>query len=140
MTPPISATEAALLPLTSDEEILDRVAELLERANQRQVWMLFLDDHDVQLPLLIPISDYPTAPNGDEAPAFAATIAAASREIGAVGVVLIWERYAGPAATASDRAWAAAMTEACPRAGVKVRAQLLCHRSGVRLLDAAECS
>lgn len=139
MTPTISATEAALLPLSSEDAILDRVADLLERANQRQVWVLFLDDHDVQLPLLIPVADYPTAPNDDEAPAFAATIAAASGEIGAAAVVLVWERYAGPDATASDRAWAAAMTQACPRAGVNVRAQLLCHRSGVRLLSDAEC-
>ena len=140
MTSTISAAEAALLPITSDDEIVERVSELLERATQRQVWMLFLDDEDVQLPLLIPISDYPTSPGDDEAPAFAAHIGAVMRDVEAASVVIVWERYASAHATPSDRAWAAAMSEACADAGVRVRAQLLCHRTGVRLLDGVEYS
>jgi hypothetical protein len=138
MTPITSAAEAALLPLTSDDDIVERVTDLLERANQRQVWMLFLDEGDAQLPLLIPVSDYPIAPRDDEAPAFAATIAAAMHEVDAARVVLVWERYGGPDATPSDHAWCAAMAHACAEAGVSVRAQLLCHRNGVRRVPASE--
>ena len=126
------------MPITDDAELVERVRDLLERATQRQVWMLFLDDEDIQLPLLVPISDYPTSPRGDEAPAFAAHIGAVMRDVGAASVVIVWERYADAGATASDRAWAAAMCEACADAGVPVRAQVLCRRDGVRLLDSAE--
>jgi hypothetical protein len=125
----ISHEEALLEPLTTDSLIEKRVADLIGRANSRQLWVLFLDENDVQSPVLIPIEGLPTAPTG-AGPGEALQLA--SQELGAASVILVWERFADAELTAADRSWIGSVTESCQTAGVRVRAVLLSHRSGVR--------
>jgi hypothetical protein len=58
--------ETQLLPLTTDDQIERRVADLVGRAHTRQLWLLFLDEVDVQLPLLIPLEGLPLEPSHDD--------------------------------------------------------------------------
>lgn len=134
---PITAEQAASEPLLTDEHIRARVADLLGTAYRRQVWLLFLDDRDVQLPMLLPIADYPPAP-GDAAHRLADAASAIAREIGAAAIVVVWERRLGEQATRADTAWASRLAACLDERSVRVRAQLLCHRGGVRLLDPAD--
>jgi hypothetical protein len=41
-------------PLATDEEVLQRAELLLGHAIRRQLWLMFLDEDDRQLPLLMP--------------------------------------------------------------------------------------
>jgi hypothetical protein len=44
------------------------------------------------------------------------------------------ERYAAATLTIMDAAWARSLRESCERHGIALRAQLLSHRGGVRLI------
>lgn len=130
MKPP-NYEDTRLQPLATDALVQERVAELIGRAIQRQLWFLFVDDQQVQLPLLIPMGDLPTRPD-----AFLGTVAATLREAmeaeAAAAVIVVIERYADAELTAADREWALAIHTEFERAGVTVRAILLSHRRGVR--------
>ena len=134
----LHADEAARLPITTDLEVEERVATLLRRAARRQWWTLYLDDHDVQLPLLMPMAGYPERPDlpsgeeGTAAQLIADRLSAVVEKIGAAKVVFVWERPGGAEPTPGDREWARALAEACRAEGVAVRAQLILHDGGVR--------
>lgn len=132
----ITVTDAKQLPLITDDDILRRVSELLGSACRRQLWLLFLDATGVQLPLLIPVADYPPAPAGAAEP-FADAIARLVSEVAAAEVVLVWERRLDERATRADQVWGSRLADACIERGVRVRAQLICHRSGVRMFAPA---
>jgi hypothetical protein len=123
--------EARAHPLTSDSEIETRVSGLIGRANQRQIWLLFLDSDDVQLPLLIPIDGMPVRPD-DSIAGFAATVASSMSEIEASSVIVVLERYADATITESDRLWARAISAAFSDRSLRLRALLISHRRGVR--------
>ncbi|HWD62293.1 MAG TPA: hypothetical protein VG369_07330 [Humibacter sp.] len=129
----ISAADAALLPLDTDNDVVARVVELVGSALRRQVWLIFLDDSGVQLPLLIPIDGLPTWPD-DGAAVFAEHVADSTRDTDVANVVIVWERPGKAAPRAEDRAWAAALAVAFARADLAVRGQLLAHDTGVRWL------
>lgn len=130
MKPP-NFEETRLQPLTTDALVQERVADLIGRAIQHQLWFLFLDDEQVQLPLIIPVGELPARPD-----AFLGTIAAnlheAMEAAAASAVIVVIERYADAGLTAADRAWARAVHDAFEQAGIAVRAILLSHRRGVR--------
>ncbi len=136
MTVPFEETLS--LPLTTDEDIEHRVTDLIGRANSRQLWLLFLDDVDLQLPLLIPVEELPAVPTDDEADRLVDTVRNLVDEIGARSVVTVLERYGATALTAQDAVWVRSLRRACAEQRVTLRAQLLSHRTGVRLIGAAE--
>jgi len=121
-----------LTPLHSDTLIEDRVRDLIGRANRRQLWLIFLDEYDVQLPLLIPIDGLPSQPDAAGTTAVVTNVLELMDEIGAVGLVMVWERYGPSTLTPQDTAWAKSMAAACLGARLRLRAMLLSHRSGVR--------
>ncbi|NNC11437.1 hypothetical protein HII28_06030 [Planctomonas sp. JC2975] len=129
----ISAADAATIPLSDDAAVLERVRSLIGRALGRRMWFLFVDAADLQLPMVMPIDDYPPEP-GDEAPIVAEVVSDVMRARGASGVVVVWERPLGEEANAADRAWASALAVAFARADLALRGQLISHRSGVRWL------
>jgi hypothetical protein len=131
MRPP-QYEEARLLPLTTDAEIEQRVADLIGRANSRQLWLLFLDQFDVQLPLLIPIESLPTEPTTEQTDGVIYRVRELMGEIGASAVVTVLERYGAASLTAQDLAWVRSLRTGCDDKGVTLRAQLLSHRTGVR--------
>jgi hypothetical protein len=134
----ISAETAAHVPLVSDELIEQRVQALVGRACTRQVWMFFLDGKNVQLPLVIPMADYPESPGGGNAESFAASVRDIVEVARAAQVIFVWERYGSDMLTPTDCAWAQQLHNACATEGVVVRAQLLSHRRGVRWIAAED--
>ena len=133
MNPP-QYEDAQLVPLTTDAEIERRVADLIGRANTRQLWLLFLDEFNVQLPVVIPVEGLPTEPTPDETERVVDGVRGLMGEIGATAVVTVLERYGAATLTAQDAAWARSLHTACGAHGVTLRAQLLSHRTGVRWL------
>jgi hypothetical protein len=132
--------ETQLMPLATDEDIERRVADLVGRANSRQLWLFFLDETDVQLPLLVPIEGLPAEPTAEQATGVVYRVRELMGEIGATSVVTVLERYGSSALTAQDAAWVRALRTTCESSGVVLRAQLLSHRTGVRLIDTEETS
>jgi sugar phosphate isomerase/epimerase len=132
---PIPYEETQALPLLTDQDIERRVADLIGRANSRQLWLLFLDEVGVQLPLLIPIEGLPTTPTDEQTDEVVAGIRELMGEIGASAVVTVLERYGPATLTEQDAAWVRSLGRACAEHGVTLRAQLLSHRAGVRWLD-----
>jgi hypothetical protein len=130
--------ESQLLPLITDQDIERRVADLIGRANSRQLWLLFLDEFDIQLPLLIPIEGLPSEPTDEQADAVLERVRELMGEIGATAVITVLERYGTPALTMQDGAWVRALSHGCSNRGVTLRAQLLSHRTGVRWIGPEE--
>ena len=131
---PIDRDLADLEPLGTDDLIEQRVAALIGRAQSRQIWLLFVDEHDVQLPLVMPISDIPVAPAADDAASWAELLRGTTEATNAHGVIVVVERYDAERLTQADRAWASLSRDGCRDAGVRLRAVLLSHRRGVRIL------
>jgi hypothetical protein len=135
---PVPYEETQLLPLTTDQDIERRVADLVGRANSRQLWLLFLDEVDVQLPLLIPIEGLPLEPTDEQAGDVIARVRELMGEISASAVIVVLERYGAAALTPQDAAWVRSLRRGCEDCGVTLRAQLLSHRTGVRWIGAEE--
>jgi len=125
-------------PLRSDHEIVERMELLIGRACRRQLWLLFLDDRAVMLPTLMPNDELPLPLGADLAGAIASMLRQAIAGTPIESVILVWERPGGPIAGADDMQSAEALAWACADAGVPVRAQLISHDYGVRLLGAEE--
>jgi len=123
----LSFDHASRQPLTSDALIQQRAAQLVGRAVQRQLWLMFLDDHDYQLPLLVPLEDMPENPPDWQLP-----LGDFADEVGASAMFVVLERYGSEALTPADVAWARHIRECCVAASVDLRGILLSHRRGVR--------
>lgn len=121
-------------PLTDDTLIEERMAALVGRAVSRQIWLMFLDENDVQMPLIMPVSDIPVSPGDNDEAHWANFVASGAEAIGARSVIVVIERYDSDRLTEADRAWARLSRDGCAVAGVPLRAVLLSHRRGVRLL------
>lgn len=128
----ITADAAAESPLTTDAEIEERVAGLVGRACRRQFWLMFLDAEGRQLPLLMPMDDYPPSPRAGNGKLLASRISELVALMDAAHVVVVWERRLGEASTPGEREWARELARECADVDVSVRAQLISHRSGVR--------
>jgi len=142
----LDANDATRLPISTDHDVEQRVADLLQHAVRRQWWTLYLDDDDVQRPVLMPMAGYPEHPDepcGDEgiaAELLANRLASIVEDIAAAKVIFVWERPGGPESTPADREWASALGAACRAAGVAVRAQLILHDHGVRWFAPDDCA
>lgn len=133
---PIDRRQADLEPLTTDALIEQRVESLIGRAQNRQIWLLFLDQNHVQSPLVLPVSDIPVAPAADDLDNWCELIRGTTEAVDAGDVVVVIERYASERLTDADRGWARMLNDGCRVAGVTLRAVALSHRRGVRLLAA----
>jgi hypothetical protein len=129
----IDFEKSRLQPLTTDALLESRVADLIGRAIARKLWFLFLDDEQVQLPLLIPVEGLPLLPDSG-LEIIAQRIEETMEEVGAHSVAAVIERYADAALTESDRGWANALHDAFAANGIRLRGILLSHRRGVRWL------
>ena len=131
---PLERDLADSQPLTTDALIEQRVASLVGRAQTRQIWLLFLAADAVQSPLVMPISDIPVAPAAGDLAQWAEFIRAVTEAADAASVVTVIERYGSDRLTDADRAWARMTRDGCSGADVALRAVVLSHRRGVRLL------
>lgn len=126
-----SYQDARAQPLVSQVLIEERVRALIGRASRRQLWFLFLDENQVQLPLLIPLDDYPSSPDAS-VHHLARAIGQAMETAGADSVVVVIERYAASALAPADVGWAKAIHDAFDLEGLRLRGLLLSHNRGVR--------
>jgi len=130
--------------LDRDDDLRDMLELLLERANRRQLWFMFIDDRGCLGDPLMPMADYPDDPDemtdaedlGETRHAHllmhrAGLICEAT---GSIAVVLAWERLGSSAVSAEDRRWARAMAEEAEDLGIPLRAQFIVHHRGVRQL------
>jgi hypothetical protein len=118
-------------PLTSDNLIEARVSALVGRACRRQIWFLFLDSENIQLPLIMPVADLPALPDA-AVTRLADNVAFRVGHLNARAVIIVLERYAGTQFSTADTAWARALDEGFAAAGLPVRAVLVSHSRGVR--------
>jgi len=133
MTIPTPATAPLLRP---DADVLQRVEQLVGRAAvARQLWIMFVDGDGRQAPVLLPISDVPLRPDARVIDNLAAVMAGMcadlTTDVGAGSVILVLERIGRDAVLAGDRQWAAALGEACDRAGASLRGVYLSTSGGV---------
>jgi hypothetical protein len=128
--------DVADVSLATDEALLERVRDLVEGAYRQQLWFMFLDDHDCQLPLLIPF-DVPDRPDrrGDQLDPF---VAALVDEVRPRSIVVVLERPGGDELTLGDREWFAVVDRACHAAGVQRRGPILAHDDGFRWIAAED--
>lgn len=117
-------------PVGTDEELLDRVEDLLVGACRRQIWFMFLDARDCQLPVLLPC-DVPVRPD-DRADALGGFLQELGRSMDAAAVVTVLERRGGPTLRAEDREWLRTLEAAMRASGLRPRGPLLCFDDGVR--------
>lgn len=124
------------VPVMTDAALQDRVEELIQRAFRRQLWTLFFDDEGYQL-LMMPMADYPGAPDGPTPEGTAAQLLAnrvayVCDYIGATRVAFAWERRGPEQSTPVDREWACGLAAACRNEHVEVWSQFIVHDGGVR--------
>jgi hypothetical protein len=122
--------------LITDADVLQRVEQLVGRATvARQLWVMFVDGDGRQAPVVMPISDIPLRPEGrviaNLASVLAGLCADLTTDAGGGTVILTLERLGRDAVLAVDRQWAAALREACDRAGAVLRGVYLSTSGGV---------
>ena len=125
--------DTALERLDTDALLMVRVEQLVGRALRRQLWLMFLDHDDVQLPLLMP-SDIPRMPEVDSVIQFADFLTDVIAEVRASSVVFVLERFGSDDISPDDRLWFQLVLEAGRLAGVRVRGPFLSHEGGVRAI------
>jgi hypothetical protein len=123
--------DAKTQPLTSQVLIEERVRALIGRACRRQLWFLFLDGDQVQLPLMIPLDDLPNSPD-DTVHDLARAMGRAMDAAGAESIIIVIERYASSALTPADIAWAKGVHDAFDLEQINLRGVVLSHNRGVR--------
>lgn len=137
-------TSAALVPLTDDKALLDHFGPMLGTASRRQLWIFCLDDEDRPGGIAMPVDDYPADPRAlvgaggveplSVAELFGIRFAEIAHEANVAQFVLVWERRGGAELTGATRDWARMLGDALHRHGARVRAQLLLHDAGLRVL------
>lgn len=115
----------------TDEDVLERASALLGHAIRRQVWVMFLDQHDRQLPLLMP-SYVPRAPRAEHRENYSRVLGVLFEESGADSLVVAYERRGPDELTPADQAWLALIRDACCEIDARLRGPLLVHDEGVR--------
>lgn len=130
--------------LTDDARLIAHFAPVLDEAHRRQLWLFFLDDGDRPVGPAMPIDDYPATPgllvDTDDlgqrsvAEVFGIRFAGLMRECGLAKILIAWEREGGSSLDSRTRDWARALGTAFRAEGACVRAQLLLHDGGLRVL------
>ncbi|AZZ55201.1 hypothetical protein [Rathayibacter iranicus] len=125
-------------PLLHDRELRERVSSLIGPAYRRALWPIFLDRAGVQLPILYPVDGVPVHPDAEKTERIVATLAkaVAHQEVGSL--VFALERPGRAFLSENDRILARHLAAACHRRAIPLRALLLVHNEGVRVITATE--
>jgi hypothetical protein len=124
-------------PLTTDDDVLERVTLLVRNALRRQLWLMFLDGDDRQLPVLMP-TDVPANPGTTDASNLARFISGVNDELDATSIVVSLERRGSDEISDDDRAWFRLVHDACAMAELRLRGPVLVHTRGVRWVAAED--
>lgn len=133
------------LPLTDDATLQKGLELLLAPVARRQLWMLFLDDHDVLMNPLMPsdviegdpLAPCPGAEDVDERPAaqtVADCFANVMRAAGFAQLVMVWERPGRGLIDPETRQWARELGNRLRAHGVRIRAQCMLREGGLSIL------
>lgn len=142
-TEPLDPTEIldAHLPLVSRVDLDRRVRQLIPCAVQRQLWLLMLDDDDVQMPVMIPIGDLPLTLDATsaESDGIVDLLGSLHHDFGAASFVFVLERTGSRSLDDDDDSrWLAHLLTLGSTKGLRVRAVYLCHDEGVSGYDSAD--
>lgn len=131
-------------PLRTDDQLRLALEDLLVSADREQLWFLFLDEDDRLTGPLMPGDEYPEDPveaieTDDLGTVPAARVIAIrlrliAEIVDAHRIVLVWERPGPDELDRPTRAWVKAMAAECRAVDVRLRAQLLLHDDGMRML------
>jgi hypothetical protein len=125
------------IPLTSDEELHRRVLDLLEQAFRRQIWLMFLDEDDCPLPILTP-TDVERRPEKRDTRRLSRLLREVAWMAEASSIVAILERPGSDELGPDDMRWFRVIRRSARAAQMPLRAHLLCHANGVRLVHLDE--
>jgi hypothetical protein len=118
-------------PVVTDDELLARVESLVPVAVRRQLWTLFLDADQVQLPMVVPLEGIPERPDRLAVERWGDALDEVASEFGVAAVVFVLERPGPVVDSASDGAWRDALTGLSEARRYAVRAVLTCTSDGV---------
>jgi len=118
-------------PLITDDDVLTRVTLLVRNALRRQLWLMFLDGDDRQLPVLMP-TDVPANPGTADASNLARFIRGVNDDLDATSIVVSLERRGSDEISNDDRAWFRLVRDACAMAELRLRGPVLVHTRGSR--------
>ena len=134
---PDNVPPPGLVSLSTDEEILARV-ELILDSDARQLRSLvvqFLDDADMELPVVVPVDGIPRQPDGPTVTNLCWIITQVLGEHAPGGsAVLTLTRPGSDEIDPDDLRWYDAITEAAAVEGARIRLVCLGTRDGVRAL------
>ncbi|MCS5733271.1 hypothetical protein [Herbiconiux daphne] len=126
---PPSADDVGVM--STDRDLAGLVRSLVGPAIRPQVWLLYLDETDRPLPLVMPFDLDLDCAEPTEIEALAILAHEVAGHIDATQVVVVWEREGRPRPTAAERAVADAVTSCFPRGRTRLRGQFLSHSDGV---------
>lgn len=130
MTAPAYPDDLCRRPVRTEEAALAILRLLLGTAIRRQLWVMFLDEHDRPLPLVVPMA-LPSRPSLGTGPGLGAFLRDIAAGEGARGLVIAYERRAREDLTDADRVWLRAIEDACAASGLTTLGPFLCHTRGV---------
>ena len=130
--------------LHTDDQLRDMIELLLREPNQRQFWLLFIDERGCLGDPLMPMAGYPQDPletvrvddlgEVSQSHLLMHRIGELRMMTGNAQVVLVWEQPGVEAVRDAERAWARAMAEQAAALDVPLRAQFTLYERGVRQL------
>ncbi|WP_307370889.1 hypothetical protein [Microbacterium sp. W4I4] len=132
--------------LHTDDQLRDLIDLLLQHPNQRQFWLLFIDERGCLGDPLMPMAGYPNDPletvrvddlgEVTHSRLLMHRIGMAREMTGNAQVVLVWEQPGVETVQDADRSWARAMAAQAAELDVPLRAQFTLYERGVRQLHA----
>jgi len=130
--------------LHTDDQLRDMIELLLREPNQRQFWLLFIDERGCLGDPLMPMAGYPHDPletvrvddlgEVSQSHLLMHRIGELRAMTGNAQVVLVWEQPGVDAVRDAERAWTRAMAEQAADLDVPLRAQFTLYERGVRQL------
>jgi hypothetical protein len=123
-------------PLSDDRTLQDFVEQLVGEAIRPQCWVFLLDPAARPLPVALPIDDLPMSADPAEAARFTTALDGLADSTGAAAVLLVLERPGPQDLTPTEAAWARNVHGAFAGRRSQLRALVLVHDSGMRILDA----
>lgn len=124
-------------PVRTDDDVVQLVAALVDRPVRRQCWVVFLDELGMPIPFLLPIADLPYQPD-EHVSDFASLISEIVGQLGAVDVVLAWERPGVDRVHPVDWEWVDACACALDEHAIRLRAQVIVHDGGAAMVELDE--
>jgi len=122
-------------PLRTDADVLRRVGFCIDDRSRRSLWLIFVGPDDVQLPLLVPISDIPDDPESAGATSICHIVSRVIAESADGGsAVMALTRPGTGTLTDSDRRWCRTLRAAAADEGAAIRMICLATADGVRQL------